>query len=229
MRRRDLVPAAILCWLTCALGCSSSPLADNFRAPWRKPPQQAPGITTAAQQVAELKEMRKRAAQGTPEEHQRLCAQLAEQIKTEEDSQIRIEILKTLAVLNTPLSAAVLQAALQDSDPDVRVTACESWGKRPGEEASGQLARVLASDTSLDVRLAAARALGQTASKGAIAPLGEALSDNDPALQYRAMQSLKSLSGRDYGNDVNAWRQYAKSGEADVHSPSIAQRLKSWF
>jgi hypothetical protein len=39
--------------------------------------------------------------------------------------------------------------------------------------------------------------------------LARALEDADPAVQYRAVASLKKVSGRDLGNDVNAWREWA--------------------
>jgi HEAT repeat protein len=127
------------------------------------------------------------------------------------------------------MSAAVLQAALGDTEVDVRVAACHAWGQRKGPEAVEHLTRVIASDTNIDVRLAATRALGETRERGAIAPLAEALVDADPAMQHRAVESLRSVTGEDFGSDVNAWRQYAQSGHADVAPTGLAQRMRKLF
>lgn len=64
-------------------------------------------------------------------------------------------------------------------------------------------------DAELDVRLSAIRTLGSLRDKAAIPTLAKALEDPDPAVQYRAVASLKQVSGRDLGDDVNAWREWA--------------------
>ena len=97
---------------------------------------------------------------------------------------IRRHIVLTLGHFKTASSTAVLQAAVSDSDSTVRIAACEAWGRRGGPEAAERLTGLLTSDTNLDVRLAAARAIGQTHEKSALQPLAEALSDGDPAIQY---------------------------------------------
>jgi hypothetical protein len=63
-----------------------------------------------------------------------------------------------------------------------------------------------------------------------VAPLGEALTDNDPAMQYRAILSLKNVTGKDLGNDVEPWRQYVK-GETPQpgKSQSWAQLFRQLF
>ena len=79
-----------------------------------------------------------------------------------------------------------------------------------------------------DVRLAAAKALGETKNREAVAALGEALDDSDPAMQYRAVLSLKQVTGKDLGNDVNRWQQYVK-GEPPEPTPSLAERIRRLF
>ena len=84
----------------------------------------------------------------------------------------------------------------------------------PTEDIAVQvLAGALAGDTNFDVRLAAARALGNVPhDPRAIAALGIALKGSDnPAMTYRVVSSLKSASGKDFGSDVNQWQQYADS------------------
>ena len=187
------------------------------------------GVKTATERVAELKKLSASAKDTQPEQQARISADLCDQLRREEDPLMRIELINTLAVYRTTIATKMLEAALIDTDAEVREAACAAWGKRGGEDAVGQLTRVLSSDTNLDVRLAAARALGETKSQRAIAPLGEALSDKDPALQNRVVQSLRTISGREYGNDVEAWQQFAKGGHVDTKTPSLAERLRKLF
>ncbi len=76
------------------------------------------------------------------------------------------------------------------------------------------------------MRLAAAEALGKINSPDSIKALAVALDDRDPALQYAGVQSLKAITGRDYGPDVQAWRQVASGGNPPPYTPSVAERLR---
>ena len=124
---------------------------------------------------------------------------------------------------------AVLVAGTKDSDLEVRRVACESLGKRGGDESVQELMRVANSDTELDVRLAAVRGLGDTHDSAALAVLAEAMVDPNPAMQFLAHQSLKNISGRDLGDDVEAWRAYAKNGKTDDADVSLAERFRRMF
>ena len=138
------------------------------------------------------------------------------------------QILRTLGYFPTEKSASILAAGLHDHDRDVRMAACEGLGRQGGPTAAQELARVLAEDADIDVRLAAARGLGESATPTALPPLGDALEDQDPAMQFRAIASMKKISGKDFGNDVGAWREYAKSGQPP-EQPSFASRYLKWF
>jgi hypothetical protein len=62
-----------------------------------------------------------------------------------------------------------------------------------------------------------------------VAALGSALEDRDPALQYLAMESLKQVSGRDYGQDSRLWKQYVQGQTPVREEKSIAQRVRDIF
>jgi HEAT repeat protein len=111
----------------------------------------------------------------------------------------------------------------------VRLAACEAWGRQPGGQGLPQLVQVLADDQEAEVRLAAARELGRLKDARALVPLTEALADANPALQHGAAESLRAISGRDYGDDVQAWRQYAATGQAPEPNVSLAERLRRLF
>jgi HEAT repeat protein len=70
------------------------------------------------------------------------------------------------------------------------------------------LRELYAGDVDLDVRLAAARALGQTRDPAAMATLAIGLEDRDPAMQYRTVKALRQIAPQDLGDDVERWRQY---------------------
>ena len=60
------------------------------------------------------------------------------------------------------------------------------------------------------------------------AALGEALADSDPAMQYRAVLSLKQTTGKDLGNSVERWQQYVK-GEQPEPAPRWPSAIRSLF
>jgi len=186
-------------------------------------------IETPQERVEKLRELTNAARNGGAAEQERISAELAQAIQTEEDPLLRAEILRVLAVCRTPTAAAVLTAAMRDADHDVRVVCCEAWGQRGGEEAARALTDLLANDQNIDVRLAAARALGEVGDPAAATALATALEEGDPAMQYRAVQSLRAVSGRDFGNDANAWREFANGGNPQPQPSSFVQRWLDWF
>jgi HEAT repeat protein len=88
----------------------------------------------------------------------------------------------------------------------------------------------LASDTDIDVRLAAADALGEIRDPASVAALGAALEDRDPSMQHQAVRSLRKVAPTDLGNDVERWRQYVKDGSIAPAKPfSLAEHVRSLF
>jgi HEAT repeat protein len=146
----------------------------------------------------------------------------------ERDALIRVEVVRALQKYQTPTASAAIVSAMKDQETDVRVAACEALGRRGGPELVTVLVGALRGDVDVDVRLAAARALGQSHDPAAIQALGGALDDKDPAMQYRAVLSLKSATGKDFGNDVKRWQQYVK-GEMPDTAPSLAERMQNMF
>jgi len=189
-----------------------------------------PGVVTPAAKIAQLKNLSSEAAKSDQDSRHRVVGQLVTAIRSETDSLIRAEIIRTLGDYPDPAADPVLKAAIDDPDADVRIAACEAWGKRGNAQAAELLVPILSSDVSQDVRLAAARALGKIKDPQAVAALGEALTDSDPAMQYRAVLSLKEVTGQDLGNNVDRWREYVKEGHPlPAHPTSMAERFKKMF
>ena len=86
------------------------------------------------------------------------------------------------------------------------------------------------SDTDVDVRLAATRALGNYQGLRAVEALSFALDDPNPALQIRATESLARATGESIGRDVQAWQRYVKQvvppeAKADAQLGSGTERM----
>ncbi len=176
-----------------------------------------------------MRQLQLDAPKQSPEQQLRISDDLNKQIQAEQDPLVRRHIIRTLGYFNTPVAGVVLKESVNDSDSNVRMAACEAWGRRGGKEAVEILTGLLSSDTDTDVRLAAARAIGQTHESSAVGNLAEALVDPNPAIQFRIASSLKEVSGKDFGTDVDRWRAYAKGESAQDPPTSIAQRVKGWF
>jgi HEAT repeat protein len=214
-----------------AAGCAE--ITDNLPS-WvplgGKVTDTLPGVPTPAQRIATLRRLSQEAAWRKPEQKQQIAEELAQAIRAEPDAMIRAEIVHTLGEYPGPTADRVLKAALGDPDPDVRMSACRAWTKREGAEATEALIGLLSGDLNPEVRLAAARALGERKDRAAVPALGNALEDSDPAMQYRAVLSLRQITGEDFGNDVNLWRQYVQGQTPQpAKSISLAERLRHMF
>ncbi len=153
---------------------------------------------------------------------------LIQTLLEEHDPRVRCSILEIAADFDTPAAHAICEGGLRDPDERVRMTACDVCGRR-GKDAVPLLAACMASESDIDVRLRAVRALGETGDDSAINALAIALEDPDPAVQFRAVESLREVSGRDLGNDVNAWRAWAADPEARQTSPTMAETIRQLF
>jgi HEAT repeat protein len=224
-----LAALVVCCCLAVSAGCAAT--ADSAGGMFgklvgRKTTEQKLNIKTPEDHLEELRELAKSAPKKSPEEQSRIADTLAAEIQEEQDPLMRRQILRTLAEYPTPVSMNILIAGLADADVEVRRVACQSLGRVGGPQAVQELTRVSTSDTDIDVRISAVRALGATSEKAALVPLVDALADRDPAIQFRAQESLRTLSGHDYGADVQAWREYANTGKSNAAEVSEAERLR---
>ncbi len=188
----------------------------------------------AFQRIDVVKKYGEYAAKGSETEKQQVASRLAIDIQTEQDPLVRIQIIRTLAGIPNETAAGVLGAGIKDPDSEVRIAVCEAWGKRtghsksPDEPSARMLAETLSSDTNIDVRLAAAKALGAAKNDPrAVGALAIALKDPDPAMQHRSVASLKQVSGQNFGDDVQKWQQWATTvapPSAAADTPSIASQ-----
>lgn len=211
---------------SCSLtGCTTipswaafGPLATNDNSDYPTPAMRIDTIREYASQSSGL----------DSEDQREITDQLARQIQIEPDPLVRQTIVETIGKFRTPLAQQVLQAGLSDADTAVQIACCQQLGKRSDAGSVQTLANALKNKKDIDVRLAAADALGKTQSPEAIRALSVALEDNDPAMQFVGVESLRNLSGKDYGGDVAAWRQFVAGDATQVQAQptSIAERVR---
>ncbi len=219
---------AILAAMSTAVGCADTMSATrNFMVrPFRKTPEQIYGIKAPKDRVNEFRKLALRAKKLPADQQTQLVAKLAHELDTENDHWVRREIVRTIAAFPQPAAAEVVIRTLNDEQPETRRVACECLGQRGGEDAVRELTRMLGSETNEDVRMSAVAALGKAGDSKALAPLAEALADGDPAMQAEAHRALTIISGRDFGNNVQAWRELASNGKTDAAEISFAEKLR---
>jgi HEAT repeat protein len=184
---------------------------------------------TADTRIKKLRERSQVVKAGSEQDRLEFTRELVSMMLEEHDPRVRCQILDTAAPFDTAAATAICTGALQDPHEMVRMKACEVWSKRGGEEAVALLATRFQADTEIDVRLRALKMLGELQDKQAIPVLARALEDPDPAVQYRAVTALKKVSGRDLGNDVNDWREWAADPESHKAEWSIAETFRRIF
>jgi HEAT repeat protein len=185
--------------------------------------------STADQRLEENAAEAKVAKAGSHAEQVEFTRKLVEQMLAEHDPRVRCGILDVAAEFDTPAAASICRGAMEDPDERVRMAACAAWRKRGGQEAVDLLATRYRTDAEIDVRLRALRELGQLGDKGAVPVLAKALEDPDPAVQYRAVGALKRVSGRDLGDDVNKWREWAADPDGSSQEWTIAEGFRQLF
>jgi len=234
-RLRQSIPvasfaAAALLVAGVGTGCAGGPRLGN---PLDKSEQAARDREkygpTADERMKELDSRAQAARGGARAAREELTAQLAREMLAEHDPRVRCRILEVVTDFDTPAAAAICKGALQDPDDRVRMAACSAWARRGGPEAVQLLAARYQSDAELDVRLRALRELGTLGDAAAVPVLAKALEDRDPAVQYRAVAALKAVSGRDLGDDVNRWREWAADPEGSAAEWSVAEAFRRLF
>jgi HEAT repeat protein len=225
MLRRKILAVGLMILGTASLaGCQSL----TWPQTWPFPERELTTYKTPSMRADALEQFGMRSSGVDSPEQRQITDQLARQMQVEPDPLVRQAVVRAIAEFRTPIAQQVLEAGLSDEDVAVRVACCHALGRRAEAISVSSLANALRTDENIDVRLAAAEALGKTKSPQAIQSLIVALDDRDPALQYAGVQAMKSITGEDYGPDVQTWRHVAAGGTPPPREvPSLAERLRS--
>jgi HEAT repeats len=209
-------------------GCAEGPLWKTGRFfPWsqKKWKQDEQIAETVYAKRDRLRSMGRRAKFMDEAEQQQAVAELAEMIRSEKTLIVRLEAVRALGKIPLPSASSVLEEALNEPEADLRVTAIQSMRNRHDPSSVAALQKVIGSDSDTDVRREAIRSLADYEGPEVVQALGLALNENDPAIQYLAMQSLREVTREDLGADVNAWRQFV-NGEPVTTESSEEQLAK---
>lgn len=179
---------------------------------------------TPAKRIAAVEALGKQASGDDDAKQRQLTDELARQIQSERDPLVREAIIRAVADFETPMAAQILIAGLKDEDLFVRQTCCRLLGKRRDPSTVAALEDVVRSDEDLDVRIAATNSLGALGTPNAIPAISLALHDRDPALQFAGVRAMRVASGKDLGNDVAAWRDFAVQFRSPTPQPRLVQQ-----
>jgi hypothetical protein len=227
----------VCCLLVCGLGllsgCADGPFNGGgrwnpwLRKEWEKDEQHGPTFHTQREQLQELAES---APIQSPQRQEMLAQEMVERYRNEANPLLRQACIKVVGRLNASTVDETLQAAMKDDDPQVRIAAVKALGQRNNEIALETLAAAITEDADLDVRIAVASELKRwKSSPEATRALASALEDNDAALQHQAIVSLEQVTGRSYGMNAPAWREYLAGGNPPTPpATSVAERVKGW-
>ena len=221
-------------------GCQSDKGQTKKKSLFEPKSDTIPGVLKPAERIAMIRLKGENGRKSDYETKKELMEQLLEEYVNSPDPLVRQEVVTASAKIfasseedgRSDLSLSkgfdlVKHAAMRDEDPFVRREACRviaSWQK---PESAITLRHIARNDTDKDVQLQAAQSLASFSDKDTIETLGSLLDNRQPALRYQAMQSLKTCTKQNYGNDVHRWKQYLAGDIPDpVHSPSLAKRLQ---
>ena len=118
--------------------------------------------------------------------------------------------VEALGTVGDPAGIDALVTASRDKFFSVRIKACVSMGRFGDPRVVEALGAALASDGNSGVRVAAARALGDTKAKAAVPLLIVGLEDSSFTVQSAAYEALKAITKIDLGATPDEWRSWLK-------------------
>lgn len=130
---------------------------------------------------------------------------------TDADPMVRAACARALGFHGAPEDALPLATALSDSSELVRWESAKALQRIYNEAAVPALNNAVVNDSSVDVRMAAANALGQYRERRVLEALIRALDDPSLGVSHHAQRSLRILTGENFGSDPVAWFDWSRS------------------
>lgn len=122
---------------------------------------------------------------------------------------VRATALRSLNRSRDESATGIMIAALDDESPLVRLEAAKGLANLPNSNAAGPLLKVFTNPKEeVDVRIAAADALGYYRRLEVARALTPRLAEHDFSVAWQARRSLCRLTGRDYFYNEAAWLEY---------------------
>jgi hypothetical protein len=227
-----LLGCALLSSIVMVSGCFSGkrPFTSlaNVRAPWSTDEVEDEALLadTLFEKKRRMEAAVAIAKNGPVEQQQKVAKGLLEIVRRDPVLLLRLHAVNLAAQLRCPAALSALKEASTDSSSDIRIAAVRAWESMPSGHAVPQLQEIIGSDTNVDVRLSATKALGNFSGRQAVSAISLALNDSDPALQLRAMESLASASGENLGLNVGAWKNYVARVAPEMPAPSNGSQTR---
>ncbi|MEZ6092686.1 MAG: HEAT repeat domain-containing protein [Pirellulaceae bacterium] len=215
----------VLVGVSTLAGCAEGPFWRLGRySPWatQKWSEEEQLANTLFEQKKEMNEWVAAVSDRSATEQNEAASKLADIALRNPVLLVRLQAVRKLGELNCPNSQAALRQAYSDPDASVRLAVVEAWRKMSDDVAVPELQKILGSDTNIDVRLAATKALGDFPGSQSVSALRLALTDPDPAIRRRGTQSMARVTGESFGADIRKWQNYANQIVGD--SQRIAQQ-----
>ena len=133
---------------------------------------------------------------------------LANVVLNDSTAKVRLAAITALDKVGGKSESKAVIDALADSDPDVRGYAAELAASWAIQEGLPIITRMIKEDRANIARAACARALGVYNDITAVPSLIVALDDGYSEVKLCALNSLKKISGQNYGNDKAAWNHW---------------------
>ena len=129
---------------------------------------------------------------------------------TDPDSGVRAASVRALGRHGDPEHVGLIITALQDENDLVRIEAARALQRVHSEEAISPLIDAMNEnkESQVDVRAAAADALGQYRQSNVVLALISALRDSRLVVNDRVQHSLLVLTGQNFGLDRRAWMDW---------------------
>jgi hypothetical protein len=204
-------------------GCTDGPmfqmkkLSPWHQREWRKDRELGP---TYSQRLEELALLKGRMASMSSQEKEQWATLLGKLTTSDTSPEMRAQAAQALAMTDCEATVRGLNAASTDKVEKVRLAVCQAWGTKKGEQARDMLLSMAKADESDDVRQAALAALGKFDDSEVRSLLVESLEHKNPAIQQQAVVSLRSITGRDFGGDFDAWKRYVNGEEVAEPQPA---------
>jgi hypothetical protein len=186
-----------------------------------------PGILTPSERIEIVRLKGENGRLADTQTQKMLVEHLTKEYVDSPDPILRQEVVKAMERMNNPDGFALLKyAAMKDENPFVRRAACRAVASFPTNESAAVLRHIIRQDSDKDVQLQAIKSLAVFDDQDTVAALGNLLESRHAALRYQAMQSLKSCTKQDYGDDVRRWKQYLAGQTPDPpENLTFSQRL----
>lgn len=216
--------------VACLSGCHDGPMYALKRVnPWYSVYEWNADeklATTDAQRESELRALISQIYSMEPQEQKSWVNQLDQLMTHDKSAHMRALAVRAAAKSNIPESLVIIEKGLDDDDSKVRIVSAQSLQQKSDPEATRLLIKTIHSDSNKDVRLAAIASLGDHRGEGVMETLRSTLEEPDLAYQYSSISSLRKVTGKDAGQNVEAWLALLDSLPTSESPPE--QNEKSW-